>query len=379
MRRALELALLGRGMTSPNPMVGAVIVRGGKVISEGWHERAGAPHAEAAALKKAGEKARGADLYVTLEPCCHLEKRTPPCVREIIAAGIKKVFAATADPNPHVSGKGFAALKKAGIEVRTGLLEAEARRLNEAYFKFITGRVPFVILKIAMSMDGKIATSRGQSKWITGEEARALVHQVRFDVDAVLTAVGTVRADDPLLTSRTEGGQNNKKNKKNPVRIVIDPDLLTPPGSRILRTPPETIIVSRKKLPTELVRAGVKSIVYEGKLSMQWLMKKLGEAGIISVLIEGGSSLNAHAIEDGVVDKVMLFYAPKIIGGKEAITAIGGKGAQELAHAVKLKDISVRKVGEDFLLEAYIDKGLQDRPHKLPEPFPHLLRAGEDR
>ena len=353
MARALRLALKGWGLASPNPMVGAVVVKGGKVIAEGFHERAGAPHAEAMALALAGGRARGADLYVTLEPCCHLKKRTPPCTRAVINAGVKRVVLAMPDPNPAVSGKGIKELRSAGIEVTSGVLEGRARLLNEAYMKHISTGMPFVTLKSAMSMDGKIATCTGESRWITGPAARRLVHRVRSGVDAILTAVGTVRADDPELTVRING---QKQRGKNPVRVVIDPELRSPLASKIFKTPPETFVVTRKELPEALAGAGVKAINFEGKLSLAWLMRELGAMGITSVLIEGGSGLNAHAFEEGIVDKAMFFYAPKILGGQRSFPAIAGEGAARLADAWKLHDLSVKKVSEDILVTGYVSK-----------------------
>ncbi len=348
MARALKLAMKGWGLASPNPMVGALVVKGGKVIAEGFHERAGAPHAEAVALGLAGERARGAALYVSLEPCCHLKKRTPPCTGAIIRSGVKKVVAAMLDPNPAVSGKGVQELRGAGIEVKTGVLEAKTKILNEAYIKYIITGTPFVTLKAAMSLDGKIATSAGQSKWITGQAARRLAHRVRSGVDAILTAVGTVAADDPEMTARTKGG-------KNPIRVVIDPELRSPLSSKIFMTPPATFVVTRKTLPAALASAGVEAINFKGRLSLEWLMKKLGAMGVTSVLIEGGSSLNAHAFEEGVVDKAMFFYGPKILGGTR-FPAIAGQGAARLQDAWRLRDLTIKKVDEDMLVTGYVLK-----------------------
>ncbi len=357
MAMALRLAVKGMGMTSPNPMVGAVLVKGGKVIAQGFHERAGSPHAEALALERAGKKAEGASLFVSLEPCCHLNKRTPPCTGAVIRSGVKEVITAMLDPNPAVCGKGIEQIKKAGIDVRTGVLEDKARRLNEAYVKYITTGMPFVTLKAAMTLDGKIATSSGESKWITGPEARKLVHRMRSGADAILTAVGTVMADDPELTARIEGGKNkkSKENKnKNPVRVVIDPELRSPFGSRIFRTPPRTIVVTRKALPPELASAGVEALNYDGRLSFKWVLKRLGAMGMTSVMIEGGASLNAHAFEEGIIDKAVFFYAPKIIGGVKSLPAIGGHGVLKLADAWRLGNLSIKRAGEDFFVTGYV-------------------------
>jgi diaminohydroxyphosphoribosylaminopyrimidine deaminase/5-amino-6-(5-phosphoribosylamino)uracil reductase len=245
MKRVLRLAGKANGMTSPNPMVGAVIVKNGKIIAEDYHRKPGAPHAEALVIDRAGEKVKGATLYVNLEPCCHTDKRTPPCTKAIIKAGIKKVVIGMKDPNHKVSGKGISELGHAGIGVISGILEDDAKKLNEAYIKYITTRKPFVTLKIAMTLDGKIATPEGESKWITGEEARRKVHQLRSSVDAVMTAIGTVKADDPQLTARI------KKGIRNPIRIVIDPDFEIPIDAKILNTPPETVIVTKRSQKSE--------------------------------------------------------------------------------------------------------------------------------
>ena len=354
MKRALSLAAKAKGMTSPNPMVGAVVVKNGKIISEDYHKKAGEPHAEALAISNAGDKAKGADLYVTLEPCCHKDKRTPPCTGAIINSGIKKVFIAMKDPNPKVSGKGIEELKKHGITVVNGIFEDKAKILNEAYIKYITTKTPFVILKTAMTLDGKIATPEGQSKWITGEAARKIVHQMRSSVDAILTAVGTVKADNPELTARIRGGRN-------PKRIVIDPDLETPLDFKIFNLPPETIVVTKKGQAASgrgqrLIGKGVKILEYEGeKVDLKWLMKKLGEMEITSVMIEGGSSLNAYALQDGIVDKAVFFIAPKIIGGKDSIPAIGGKTFKKLEEAIVMKDMKIKRVGSDLMIEGYIE------------------------
>lgn len=361
--RTITLANRARGMTSPNPMVGALIVKDGKVIAEDYHRRAGTPHAEALAIEKAGEKAKGSTLYVSLEPCCHTGKRTPPCTKTIIKAGIRKVVISMKDPNPKVSGQGIQELEQAGIKVISGILEDKARRLNEAYIKYITAKKPFVTLKIAMTLDGRIATPEGQSKWITGEKARRMVHKLRSSVDAVMTAIGTVKADDPELTVRLAGSGSKGQGPKNPIRIVIDPELEIPLNSRILRTPPDTIIVAREQAISlhkdkfnYLLKSMKKLIMFKDKLELDWLMGKLGEIGITSVMIEGGSSLNAHALEDGIVDKVMFFIAPKIIGGKESFPAVGGKSFKRLEEAYKLKDMRMVKVGDDLLVEGYIQQ-----------------------
>lgn len=362
MQRALALASKAIGMTSPNPMVGAVLVKNGRIISEGFHKKPGTPHAEVVAITRAGKNARNSSLYVTLEPCCHVDKRTPPCTMAIIDAGIKKIFIAMQDPNPKVSGKGIDELRRHGVEVVTGVLEEKAKRLNEAYVKYITTGKPFVTLKVAMTLDGKIATPEGDSKWITGEKARTVVHRMRSYVDAVMTAIGTVNADNPRLNVRLY----KKKNIKNPIRIVIDPDLDAPVDSNIFNVPPETILVTTKtntdkaesplsKKKKILIEKGVQILEYEGRrANLDWLMRMLGDKGICSLMIEGGSSFAASALNDGIVDKVVFFIAPKIIGGKNSIPAIGGDVFRSLDNAFKIHNVKVSRVGQDIMFVGYV-------------------------
>ncbi len=359
MAKALAFAARARGQTSPNPMVGAVLVKNGKIIAEGYHKKAGGPHAEVIAIDNAGDRAKGSTLYVNLEPCCHKDKRTPPCTRKIIAAGIRKVVIAMKDPNPKVSGKGITELESAGIKVVSEVLEEKAVRLNEFYTKHITTGQPFVLLKVAMTLDGKIATPEGESKWITGEKARAAVHGLRGSVDAILTAIGTVKADNPRLTCRADEGRD-------PVRVIIDPRLEVRPDSNVLCIPPETIIVTRRDRGDRggpeaegkkgiLMRRGARIIEYAGeKVGMKWLLKELGGMGIISLLVEGGSSLNSYCLESGIVDKVMFFVAPKIIGGRSSFPAVGGNTFRRLEEAYRVEDLSVKRIGEDVLIEGYI-------------------------
>jgi diaminohydroxyphosphoribosylaminopyrimidine deaminase/5-amino-6-(5-phosphoribosylamino)uracil reductase len=355
MRRALRLAEKARGMTSPNPMVGALIVKDGKVIAEDFHKKAGEPHAEALAILSAGDAARNAVLYVTLEPCCHTDKRTPPCCRTIIDAGIKHVFVAMKDPNPKVAGKGIHELRNHGITVTEGLLEEKAVKLNEAYCKYIVTKRPFVTLKAAMTLDGKIATPEGQSKWITGERARRIVHEMRCSSDAIMTAVGTVKADNPELTARVRCGRQ-------PIRIIIDPHLETPLDYKICNPPPETIffvqggaVDAAKK--TVIEAQGARIIEYEGaRVDLEWLMETLGAMGIVSLMIEAGSSFNASCLTGNIVDKVVFFIAPKIICGKASIPVVGGETFMKLDEAFQISDIRVRKAGQDILIEGYIKK-----------------------
>jgi diaminohydroxyphosphoribosylaminopyrimidine deaminase/5-amino-6-(5-phosphoribosylamino)uracil reductase len=354
MKKALALAAMGKGRTSPNPMVGAVIVKNGKVIAADYHRKAGTPHAEIRALKKAGNKTKGADLYINLEPCCHTEKRTPPCTKAIIKSGIKKVVTAMIDPNPRVAGMGFEELHAAGIITETGVMEAEAKRLNEAFIKYITKKEPFVILKIAQTLDGKIATAGGESKWITGAEARKYVHELRNEVDAVLVGIGTVKKDDPSLDCRIHGG-------KNPYRIIVDSRLQIPIASKALKhNDGKTIIATTKtvdKKKTGLLKSkGINVLAVKekaGKVDLKNLMKELGRLEITSVMIEGGSSINASALSDRIVDKVMIFIAPKILGGADSIPSVGGKSPTLLKGALKLKNLRIMNFGEDILVEGY--------------------------
>jgi diaminohydroxyphosphoribosylaminopyrimidine deaminase/5-amino-6-(5-phosphoribosylamino)uracil reductase len=355
MKRALRLAEKAKGLTSPNPMVGAVLVKNGRIIAEDFHRKAGEPHAEALVLEQAQRRARNATLYVTLEPCCHTDKRTPPCSRTIVNAGIKKVFVAMNDPNPKVSGKGIQELRNHGIAVVEGLLEGQARKLNEVYDKYIRTKRPFVILKTAMTLDGKIATPEGQSKWITGDRARTIVHRLRCSVDAVMTAVGTVKADNPELTARINCGRQ-------PLRIVIDPDLETPLDYKVCKTPPRTVFVTRDRPQDNekrqtLYARGIQFIKYEGrKVDLSWLMEQLGSMGLTSVLIEAGSSFNAGALTAGIVDKVVFFIAPKIICGRASIPVVGGESFFKLEDALNITDVVVRKVGGDIMIEGYLGR-----------------------
>jgi len=354
MQMALDLAARGRGRTSPNPMVGAVIVKGDRIIASGYHRKAGTAHAEAVALKKAGKDAEGATLYVNLEPCCHTGKRTPPCTKAVIAAGIREVVTAMIDPNPKVSGKGLKELRNAGIKTRTGVLKEPARKLNEGFIKHITQKKPFVILKIAQSIDGKIATAAGESKWITGPEARERVHQLRNEVDALLVGMGTVKADNPSLDCRTRGGRN-------PYRIIVDSRLQISLSSKVLRhNDGKTIIAATEKADkrklNSLLKKGIMVLLINaksGRVDLNSLMTELGKLEITSIMMEGGSSVAASALADRIVDKVMFFTAPKIIGGMNAIPSVGGKSPDLLSKAVKLKDMHVTRLGDDILTEGY--------------------------
>ena len=357
MQKALELAAKGRGKTSPNPMVGAVLVKGDNIIASDYHRKAGSAHAEVLVLKKAGTKAREATLYVNLEPCCHIEKKTPPCTTRIIQSGIKRLVVAMTDPNPKVSGKGIKEIRKARIITKVGVMKKEAEKLNEVFTRFIKGKSPFVILKIAQSLDGKIATAAGESKWITSAKAREYVHRLRNEVDALLVGIGTVKADNPSLDCR-------KKNGKNPYRIIVDSSLEISLNAKALKhSDRKTIIATTKKAPknkiTALEKRGIKVLIIKdqaSKVDLRIMMKELGRLNVLSVMIEGGSSIAASALSGKIVDKVLFFVAPKIIGGKDAIPSVGGKSPNSLKKALKLINFESIKLGKDILIEGYPQK-----------------------
>lgn len=356
MRMALRLAEKARGRTSPNPMVGAVVVQDGKVIARGWHKRAGEPHAEAIALKKAGAAAEGATLYVTLEPCSHTDKRTPPCSPLVIQSGVKRVVVAMLDPNPKVSGGGIKSLRAVGIEVTTGMLEAETRVMNEAYIKHVTTGLPFVTLKIAQTLDGKIATARGESQWITGEKAREEGHRLRDSNDAVLVGINTVLKDNPSLTTRVPGGRD-------PIRVIVDSTLRMPLNAKVLKqkSSAKTIVATLASAPkgktTKLQKAGAEVVTVRssaGRVDLRDLMKKLGKMDIMSVLFEGGAEINFSALKSGIADKTVLFIAPMLMTGKDSLCSIGGTSPVKLSRALRLRDVTTRFVGQDLMVEGYI-------------------------
>lgn len=360
----MELAAMAAGRTSPNPLVGAVIVNNDTVVGEGYHLRAGTPHAEIHALRQAGDKARGATLYVNLEPCSHYG-RTPPCAEAVAAAGIKKVVLACQDPNPLVQGRGIAMLRQAGLEVVSGLLEQEARRLNEVFWKYITTGTPFVAVKTAMTIDGKIAARSGDSRWVTGALAREMVHHLRDAYDAIMVGIGTVLADDPQLNTRLEDG-----NGRDPVRVIIDGHLSIPLGSKIVTSSSQqkTIIFTARSAHHDkilaLERAGIEIVAmddFPDDLDMSRVMEMLGARQISSVLVEGGGTLNGTLFENGLVDKVYWFIAPKIIGGREAPTPVEGVGMDRMADAVRLRDISIDHFGDDILITGYVN-GVVETP-----------------
>ena len=357
MWEALHLAEFARGRTSPNPLVGAVIVRDGIVVGSGWHRAAGEPHAEIHALRMAGELARGATLYVTLEPCSH-HGRTGPCAEAVIAAGIARVVTALSDPNPFVAGHGIERLRAAGIEVTTGVLSEEARRQNEVFLKWVVTKRPFVTLKTAMTLDGKTASRTGASQWITDAEARTRVHEWRDAHDAILVGIGTVLADDPSLTVRLP-----HRTGKNPVRVVLDSTARTPHDAKLLadgaaRT---IIVVSERAAPkrTALLQACGAEVVTFGRerVDIPALMDFLGREELTSVFVEGGASVHWSFLSAGLVDKVRAFIAPMLMGGADAPTAVGGAGFESPQAALRLTDTTVEQVGADILMTGYPQYG----------------------
>ena len=360
MARAISLARNGLGRTSPNPLVGAVIVRDGRIVAEGWHRKAGTPHAEIHALNMAGELARGATVYVSLEPCAHYG-RTGPCARALVEAGVSRVVVAMTDPNPKVAGKGIAILQEAGIEVTTGVLEQAARQLNEVFLKWMTTGLPFVALKTAMTLDGKIATAAGQSQWITNEASRYETHRLRDIYDGILVGINTALSDNPSLTTRLKEYQG-----RNPVRIVVDSRARLPLTAKLVTDgAARTIVAVTEQAPAERVEAlrsaGVEIIVAgsSNHVDMQSLMEQLGAMKISSVLVEGGGSVNFSLLQAGLVDRVYAFIAPKLVGGRDALTPVEGDGFQELDRAVELENIQLRQLGSDVLLTGIVKRNTE--------------------
>ncbi|MDP4179992.1 MAG: bifunctional diaminohydroxyphosphoribosylaminopyrimidine deaminase/5-amino-6-(5-phosphoribosylamino)uracil reductase RibD [Bacillota bacterium] len=361
MKLTLELAKGGWGRTNPNPLVGAIVVKNGEIVAKGFHEVIGCSHAEAAAIYNAEGDIKGGVMYVNLEPCSHFG-RTPPCANSIVEAGIKEVVIAMVDPNPKVSGRGVEILRNAGINVITGVLEKEAIKLNEIFIKYITKKRPFVIMKTAMTLDGKIATRTGDSKWITGDKSRQYVHIIRDRVAAIMVGVNTVLKDDPALTTRLD----NKKGSDS-VRIVVDSKGRIPLECKAINIESQkgvilattSLIDARKE--DELLNKGITIIKADKEengevksVDLNKLMEELYKLEIDSVLLEGGGTLNASALEQGIVDKVMSFISPKIIGGHNALTPVEGKGTEFIRDCVAIRDVSVERFDDDILIEGYI-------------------------
>ncbi len=357
----LDLARQGRGLTNPNPMVGVVVVKDGEVVGTGYHKVAGGSHAEIIALQKAGERARGATLYANLEPCSH-QGKTPPCVEAIITAGIKKVVVAMNDPNPLVNGKGIRFLSKNGVKVKVGILEEKARHLNEIFIKYITTRKPFVIVKTAMSLDGKIATRKGDSRWITGEKSRQMAHRLRSRADGIVVGIETVLHDDPALTTRIA---DDKDHNKDAARIILDSKARLPLDAKVINADSNapTIVVVTEEAPQErcnaLISQGVEVIVlpsHEGKVSLKALMEILGQREITCLLVEGGGTVNYSFMEENLIDKLYLFLAPIICGGRNAPTSFSGEGIDILNKAWAVSNLELKQYGEDLLLIGYPNK-----------------------
>jgi len=359
MKQALSLAELALGQVSPNPAVGALIVKDSEVVGQGYTQPPGSSHAEMVALEQAGKEARGSTMYVTMEPCCHYS-RTPPCSSAIVAAGIIEVHMAMLDPNPLVSGRGRDELETAGIKTFVGEHKQEAKDINETYIKFITTGIPFITVKYAMSLDGKIATHSGDSKWISSDKARHYAHNLRYTSDAIIVGINTVLADDPHLTARCCGGRGGTV-KEQPLRVIVDGKGRTPLTAHIFNEPGETLLaLGRPIKPGEaeaFAQSGAELLelsLTEGYVDLEKLLKALGERKITSILVEGGSILLGSMFDQGLVDKVVVFVAPIIIGGKEAKTAVAGTGVDKVIDSFRLKRVSVKRFGQDIMVSGYV-------------------------
>ena len=358
MKLALRLAAKGAGWVSPNPMVGAVVVKDGQIVGQGYHRRVGAPHAEVEALRQAGDAARGADLYVTLEPCNH-QGRTPPCTQAILSAGVRRVIIATMDPNPQVTGGGAEYLRSMGVKVETGLLEEEARRLNEAWFHWVATGRPWVIAKAACSLDGKIATASGESQWLTGEAARAFGHRLRHRVDAILVGIDTALSDDPQLTTRLPRGRGQDPDPGGPGQPPAPAlDRQTPPPATP-RPPPGW--PAPGEAPKEKIRAikelGAEVLVFppeSGRVPLKPLLELLGRQQVQSLLVEGGAEVLGGFFDQRLVNQFYFFFAPKILGGREAPGVLGGEGVTRLVEAHQARDLAIRRIGPDLLISGYL-------------------------
>ena len=357
MTEALRLAAKGCGKTSPNPMVGALVVAKGHIVGRGYHHGPGKPHAEILALRQAGRHAKGATLYVTLEPCSHLNKRTPPCAPAVIDSGVRRVVVAMVDPNPSVKRRGLAQLRGAGLAVTVGIARREAEHVNRAYVHWITTGRPYVILKAGMTLDGKIATARGESRWITGAKARQEVHQLRQTVDAILVGSGTVLKDDPSLTARVSD-RSLTLAARQPLRVIADSRLRVPPSAKVLSKLARTLIATTTKASRTKVRMieqrGAEVVTLpavRGRLALPALFTHLGKRAVTSVLIEGGSTLNATALRAKLVNHVVLYMAPTLMGGQDARALIGDRSPGRLAQSMKLRNVIVRRLGDDVVVE----------------------------
>lgn len=360
MQLAIELALRGQGRTAPNPPVGAVLVQQGQVVGKGFHPKAGEPHAEIFALRQAADQARGADLYVTLEPCAH-QGRTGPCVEALIQAAVGHVYVGVPDPNPQVAGRGIETLRRAGIGVTVGILESDCRSLIAAFARHILTGLPYTIYKTAMTLDGKTATASGDSRWISGEQSRLRVHQLRDRVEAIMVGVGTLLADNPLLNTRLPAGDG-----RDPLRIVVDSQLRTPLDSAILQqkstagTLIATTLHDAKKIAA-LQQAGAEILILpaeDGRVSLTALWHELGRRDVQRLLLEGGATLANAALRAGLIDQLMVFVAPKLIGGSNQFGIFSGAGCQRLADAVPLTRLRYDQVGDDLLLMGEVERCL---------------------
>lgn len=363
MRMALDLAGKGEGFTSPNPMVGAVIVKNGKVVGKGYHRASGEAHAEVNAIDDAGALTQGSTLYVTLEPCNHTG-RTPPCTEKVLAAGIKRVVVAMIDPNPGVKGGGTTYLKSRGLDITTGICENRAKKCNEVYIKYVKTKRPFTIIKCAATLDGRIATRTGDSKWVTGEKSRRFVHRLRHAVDAIMVGINTVEKDNPSLTTRLTNRPGNFKGL-DPVRIVIDTHLRIPEEAKLLQleSDSDTIIITgrlaSKDKKARIEKKGAKVVespVKDGLIDLDILMDRLGALGITSLLIEGGSRITASALSAGIADKIVFFFAPKILGGDDGVPVCRGPGPDLMKNCIPVKDIDIRRFDDDVMIQGYIHK-----------------------
>jgi diaminohydroxyphosphoribosylaminopyrimidine deaminase / 5-amino-6-(5-phosphoribosylamino)uracil reductase len=359
MNRVLELARLGEGRTSPNPLVGAVIVKDGRIIGEGYHGYYGGNHAEVEAINSAKESVKGSTIYVNLEPCSHFGK-TPPCAKRLVEEGFRKVVVSILDPNPKVAGRGIEILKENGIEVEVGLLEKEARELNEVFIKYITKGIPYIYLKYAMTLDGKIASCTGDAKWISNEKSRQEVHKLRNKVSGIMVGIGTILADDPSLNTRLVEG-----NSKDPIRIIVDSNCRIPSIAKVLHldSDAKTIVVITKYADllkiAEIEAVGAEVLMIDdkdGRVDLKSLMRVLGNRGLDSILIEGGGELSYSALEEELIDKVQVYIAPKIIGGSKAPTPVAGKGISLMKDAIELYDLKRKILDEDILIEGYVMK-----------------------